>query len=55
MTLFKSVIFYISFFISWHLFRVSLPDVTFISITSYVMTLYSSVIVMIFYIGAYIR
>ena len=57
MALFKSVIFYRSFylFISWHLFKVSWPDVVFISITSYAMTLYRSVIVVIFYIGAYIK
>ena len=57
MVLFKRVIFYSSFylFISWHLFKVSLPDMAFIRITSYAMTLCSSVIVVIFYIDAYIR
>ena len=56
MVLFKMVIFYSSFFyISWRLFKVSLSDVAFIRITSYAMMLYSSVIVVIFYIGAYIR
>ena len=51
---FKRVIFYISFFISWRLFKVSLLAMALIRITGYSMTLYSSVIVVIFH-GAYIR
>ena len=43
-----------SFFISWRLFKVSLLAVALIRITGYSMTLYSSVIVVIFH-GAYIR
>ena len=50
----KGSFFIVVFFISWRLFEVSLPDVAFIRITSYAMTLYSSVIVVIFH-GAYIR
>ena len=50
----KRSFFILVFFISWRLFEVSLPDVAFIRITSYAMTLYSSVIVVIFH-GTYIR
>ena len=48
--------FFIVVFYLFHdtLFKVSLPDVAFIRITSYAMTLNSSAIVVIFH-GAYIR
>ena len=48
--------FIVVFFYLFHgaLFKVSLPDVAFIRITSYAMTLNSSAIVVIFH-GAYIR
>ena len=50
----KGSFFVLVFLISWRLFKVSLLAVAFIRITGYSMTLYSSVIVVIFH-GAYIR